>query len=258
MKHRTSAALADRVFGVADLQVYLEDLLSGLGPIDAEAVSQTIVDELTERRAQSSLGIIGATSLLFASSLVFLALVDAVNSIWAVPVRTGFGNTVRRRLISFVMVLAAGGVLIAGVAVSTVMGLAERIIPGGVGLLDALSPFLSGLASWVALVGAITLLFRYVGPVHISWPIAGLAAAMTSAMLYLGTVAIGWYFSNYGASSVTGAFGALLGALTFVYYETQIVLVGAQLVKVLTYRGGWRPDEAEENEAITATIRRSG
>ena len=237
-----TAALADRVFGVADLQAYLANLLSGLGPLDADAASKAIIDGLTERQVQSSLGIVGLASLLFASSLVFLALVDAVNSIWAVPVRTGFRNTIRRRLISFVMVLATGGVLVAGVAVAAVTGAAERIIPGNVGLLEALSPVISGLASWAALVGAVTMLFRYIGPVRVSWPVAGISALITSAMLYLGTVVIGWYLREYGGSSVTGAFGALLGALTFVYYEAQILLVGAQLVKVLTQRGGWRPD----------------
>ena len=92
------------------------------------------------------------------------------------------------------------------------------------------------------------MLFRYIGPVRVSWPVAGMAAGITSAMLYLGTVVIGWYLSEYGGSSVTGAFGALLVALTFVYYETQIVLVGAQLVKVLTRRGGWRPDAGNDQE----------
>ena len=231
-----TSALAERVFGVEDMQAYFSNLLSGLGLAEAEAVSRAITEELNQRRVQSSLGIIGLGSLLFASSLVFLALVDAVNVIWGVPVRTGVWNSVRRRLISFLMVLISGGVLIAGVAVSAVTGAAEAIMPGNVGILETLSPVISGLAFWVALVGAVAMLLRFIGPIRVPWSVAVSSAAITAILLYLGTVAFGWYLSTFGGSSVTGAFGALLVFLSFVYYESQIVLAGVQLVKVLTAR----------------------
>jgi membrane protein len=232
-----TAALAEWAFGSADMEAYFADMLSGLGPIDAEDVSLAVTAELSERSVQSSLGIVGLASLLFASSLVFLALVDAVNVIWNVPVRTGIWQSVRRRLISFLMVLATGGVLVAGVAVAAVTGAAEAIVPGSVSILESLSTAISAVASWGALVVAVAMLFRYIGPVRVSWALALAAAATTSAFLYIGTIAIGWYLRELGASSITGAFGAVLVALSFVYYESQILLVGAQLVKVLTLRG---------------------
>jgi len=231
-----TAALAEWVFGVVDMQAYFADLLSGLGPIDAEQASQVITEELSERSVQSSLGIVGLGSLLFASSLVFLALVDAVNVIWDVPVRSGIWNSVRRRLISFLMVLATGGVLVAGLAVTAVTGAAEAMMPGNVTILESLSTAISAVASWGALVVAVAMLFRFIGPVRVSWTLALLSATITSALLSLGTVAIGWYLREFGGSSVTGAFGAVLVALSFVYYETQILLTGVQLVKVLTLR----------------------
>jgi membrane protein len=231
-----TAALADRVFGVADMQAYFSQLLAGLGLDETDTVSTALTEELGQLQVGSSLGIVGLTTLLFASSLVFLALVDAVNVIWNVPVRRGIWYSVRRRLISFVMVLTSGGVLIAGVAVSAVTGMAERIVPGNIGVLETLSPVISGLASWAALVAAIAMLFRYIGPVRVPWSVALSSAAISSVLLYLGAVGFGWYLNEFGGSSVSGAFGALLVALSFVYYETQIVLAGVQLVKVLTAR----------------------
>lgn len=115
-------------------------------------------------------------------------------------------------------------------------------MPGRVGILETLSPVISGLASWVALVGALAMLFRYIGPVRVHWSVAIPSAATSAFLLYLGTVAFGWYLNQFGGSSVTGAFGALLAALSFVYYESQIVLAGVQLVKVLTQRRDAEPE----------------
>lgn len=231
-----TAALAGWVFGEADIREYLVDWLTGLGLVDAEAASLTITDELTGRTVQSQLGVVGLASLLFTSSLVFVALVDAFNVIWDVPVRTGIWNSVRKRLISFLMVLATGGVLIAGFAVSAVAGAAEAIMPGSVAILEELSSSIYGLASWIALVIAVAMLFRHIGPVKVRWPLALYSAAITSALLYLGTFAITWYLERFGGSSVTGAFAGVLVLLSFVYYEAQILLAGAQLVKVLVWR----------------------
>jgi membrane protein len=231
-----TAALAEWVFGLADMRAYFTGRLSSLGLVDADVVSQAITDELSEVSVQSSLGIVGGVSLLFASSLVFLALVDAVNVIWDVPVRTGVWHSVRRRLISFLMVVATGGVLIAGVAVAAVTGAAEAIMPGSVAILESLSTVISRLASWAALVVAVTMLFRFIGPIRVSWSLALYSATITSALLYLGTITISWYLQEFAGSSVTGAFGTVLVALSFVYYETQILLAGVQLVKILTLR----------------------
>jgi len=231
-----TAALAEWFFGSAEMRAYFADLLSGLGPVDAETVSSTITNELTDRSVRSSLGVVGIVSLLFASSLLFLALVDAINVIWDVPVRKGIWVTVRRRLISFLMVLATGGVLIAGLAVTAVAGAAEAIVPGDISFPEPLPSLMSGLASWAALVVAVAMLFRFIGPVKVSWPISLFSATTTSAFLYLGTIAISWYLQRFGSSSMSGVFGAVLVALTFVYYEAQILLAGAQLAKVLTLR----------------------
>jgi membrane protein len=49
---------------------------------------------------------------------------------------------------------------------------------------------------------------------------------------------IGIYLRNFGASSVTGAAGAVALVLVWMYYEAQIVLAGAEFTRVLAIGAG--------------------
>jgi membrane protein len=233
-----TAALAEQIFGLVDVAGYLADRLEQLGIVDAGDAGESIATELSRQSVSSSLGIIGVGSLLFASSLVFLALVDAINSIWAVPVRSGIGNSVRRRLISFLMVLVTGVVVIAALAVSAVSGAVERLVPGSFEIAGTVSDLIGWAASASTLAVGLTLLFRYVGPVRAPWLSTALSAIATSFLMVIGAQAITWYLTTFGGSSLSGAFGAVLLMLSWVYYEAQILLGGVQLVKVLSARQG--------------------
>jgi membrane protein len=233
-----TAALAEWLFGVAEMQEYFADRLSQTGIIDAEAASEAIASNLNDSGVQSSLGLIGLGSLLFAASVFFIAFTDAINVIWKVPVGSGVWHSVRRRLTAFVMVLTTGGVLIAGLAVSAVTNVAKALIPGQVKALEDLSEVLSGLATWVSLALAMALLFRFLTPVRVPWRGALVAGVVTALLLAVGTSLTGWYLRSFGGASVAGAFGAILATLTWIYFEAQILLGGVQLVKVLmTSRG---------------------
>jgi membrane protein len=229
-----TGALAEQLFGTADVQEYIAGMLNEFGVADSDSVSDAVADALSRDSTQTRLGLIGFATLLFAASVFFLALADAVNVIWNVPVGSGLWNTIRRRLVAFLMVLATGGVLLAGIAVTAVSGLAQKLLPVQIELLDTLTTSLAGVASWVALALALAMLFRFLPPVRVAWRVALLAGTATAVLLVLGTVVIGWYLREFGGSSVAGAFGALLAALTWVYYEAQILLGGMQLVKVLS------------------------
>ncbi len=67
-----TAALAEQLFGLIDMASYLTDRLEQLGVVEANVAGESIATELNRRSVTSSLGIIGASSLLFASSLVSL------------------------------------------------------------------------------------------------------------------------------------------------------------------------------------------
>ncbi|MFK8023530.1 MAG: YihY/virulence factor BrkB family protein [Ilumatobacter sp.] len=241
-----TAALAEYLFGLTDLSSFHSDRLEQVGIVDAEAAGAAVAEELGRGTVQTTLGIVGVGTLLFASTLAFLALVDAINTIWNVPVRSGIRNSVRRRLVSLLMALATGVVLIAAVLLSTVANAVERFVPGSTELVGIVSSVIDWLASSASLAIALTLLFRYIGPVRTQWVPTAFAAAATAFLMVVGAEAISWYLVTYGGSSLSGAFGAVLFMLSWVYYEAQILLGGVQLVKVLSRRHGLIADRGGE------------
>jgi uncharacterized BrkB/YihY/UPF0761 family membrane protein len=123
-----TTALVEQLFGLAEVAGYGTDRLEQLGIVDAESAGESIATELRSRSVTSTLGVIGIGPLLFASSLVLVALVDAINTLWNVPVRSGIRNAVRHRLISFLMVLVTGIVLDAELAITTVSGVVGAVL----------------------------------------------------------------------------------------------------------------------------------
>ena len=124
-----SLSIASIFLAREDVQDYLTDQLLELLGDDAATVGAAVADLLDQVGSQVGLGVVGLVSLLFAASLLVVALQDALNTIWERPVRTGLRRTVARRLFAFVVVAAAGGLLVVSFALNAVSALFSEMVP---------------------------------------------------------------------------------------------------------------------------------
>jgi membrane protein len=230
-----SLSLAGLFFATEDVQSYLATRLADLIGGDAEVVGAALADLLDGFGSMLGLGLIGAASLLLTASLLVVALQDAFNTIWEQPVRSGIRNTVIRRLVAFAVVVGFGAVLVVSFSVNAVTGLIGRLVPD-VAVFEPLTELFGAAASWVILIGVIALLFRYLTDVRIPWRSVLTGAMVTAMLVAVGTAAIGAYLRRYAATSLLGATGSVFLILLWIYYEAQIVLVGAELTRVLARR----------------------
>ena len=228
-----TVAVGARLLDRQDLEEYLADELADTAGIDAETVATAVTGELATGFSGPSLGIIGFAALVFTSSVAFVALVDAIDTIWHVPVRSGLRASVRRRLLSFGLVLLTGGVVLGSFVVSSLTSAARAAIPGTSRYFGWTAEAVDGFASWLLLAGALAVLLRVVSPQPLPWRVSLVVGLITSLLLTAGTWLFGWYLQTWGSPSVSGTFGAALLTLTWIYYEVQILLVGVQLSKVL-------------------------
>src|SRR5262249_37424184 len=67
----------------------------------------------------------------------------------------------------------------------------------------------------------------------IAWRDVWLGAAITAALFVVGEALISIYLARSGAGSVFGAAGAAIVTLLWIYYSAMLLLVGAELTKVL-------------------------
>ena len=207
-------------------------LVEAFGPSAADAVDALF--SKIDGPSGTSIGLIGLGSLLITGSLFFLALEDAIHQIWDVPVRAGFRSSLRRRLISLVVLLGAAATLVLALAVQAASSVFARILPESVWGLEFLSTLLSTSLGWAVLAGALTLLFRYLPSVDVGWRGPLIASLVTSAFLVVGTSLIGWYLRTIGASSLGGVASTPIMILLWIYYEAQILLAGVHLSRTLS------------------------
>jgi membrane protein len=174
--------------------------------------------------------------LLLGASGVFGELQGAMNAIWRArpPRGRGVAWFLRRRFISFAMVLGTGFLLLVSLLLSAALAAAAR-------LLDRLAP---GAAPAWAVVNAIfglllpallfALIFRYVPDAPVGWRQAFTGAVFSAVLFALGRYAIGYYLGRSALDSTFGAAASLVAVVAWVYYSAQILFLGAELSRALS------------------------
>jgi membrane protein len=118
-------AAASSVFGSGPAKTEIAELLQGLLSQSGVRMVETVLQNA--RPASFTATLIGAGAMLFGATAVFVALQDALNQIWGVKVVSG--NIVRlffrKRLLSFLMLLAVGILLLASTFIGMAVSFAE-------------------------------------------------------------------------------------------------------------------------------------
>jgi membrane protein len=233
-------AVAGFFFGEDAAQGRIVAQLTGtLGREGAELV-QTMIQKASEPKAGIIATVIGLGTLLLGATGVLMELHDALDAIWKVTPRKGRGwkGTVRDRVLSFGVILAFGFLLLVSLVLSA--GLAATgdrlgdMIPGWVALAYLLNYGISiGL---VALLMAT--LFVLLPDVRIAWRDVWVGSLVTSVLFHLGKLLIGLYLGKAGVGSPFGAAGSLAVLLVWIYYTSQVFLLGAEFTRVYTLRFG--------------------
>jgi membrane protein len=167
----------------------------------------------------------------------------AMNDIWGVN-RAGRGRlrvALVDRVFSFAMILLTGVALLASTVASTVLEALRHHIGAASPALDvALSRFAYPVGSFTIIVLLFALVFKILPACRIAWGDVWMGALFSAALFTLGKYLIGLYLSHTTVVSVYGAAGSLVVLLLWIYYSSQIFLLGAVLSSVYSERIGSR------------------
>ena len=228
-----SFAVAGLVISEADVEDVLASVLGNVVDGDGQEFAAQIAESLDATATTGTLGLIGLGSLLLTASLVFVALQDAFDTIWELPVSSGTWATVRRRLIAFAVVLLAGGLLVASFAIVSISNLLRGILPGTSTIVDVGADLVVSVGSVALLAVVISALFHFLTREGLSWKVSAAGGVLTAVTLTVGNRLFIEYMRRFGASSLAGATGSVLVGLVWIYTIAQIVLAGAELTRVL-------------------------
>ncbi|MDJ0688736.1 MAG: YihY/virulence factor BrkB family protein [Xenococcaceae cyanobacterium MO_188.B32] len=233
-------AIAGAVFGKSAAEGQLMSQLEGLVGNEASGVIEIALKNASQPGTGSIASLISIGVLLIGASGVFAQLQDALNTVWNVQPKPGrgVGGFIRKRLLSFCMVLAIGFLLILSLIISTVISTLSKyntdFLPGSDFLWSHIDFFVSlGLRIFM-----FALMYKYVPDVKIAWKDVLVGAIITALLFSFGQFLLERYLSQSSAASAYGAAGSLIVFLAWVYYSAQIILFGAEFTQVYAHRYG--------------------
>lgn len=175
-------------------------------------------------------GVGGILALVWASLGVFNAVTSAVNHAWGVERRRSF---LRHRLISFLMLLSAGGILLIGLILASMVKLAETRM-GEALIRSPTLVWLSGVTAHYAatalLIACVALVFYFVPNTRVRfrevWPGAVVVGLLWRAALSM----FSWYASDLASWNVIhGSIAAVVVFLLWIYVSAVILLYGVEM-----------------------------
>lgn len=225
-------AIAGLVFGQEAAQGAMVGQLRGMMGDQAAELIQTTIKSAANPTSGIVATIIGIVTLLVTASGVFGEMQASLNIIWKAEPRGGVGAIIRARAASLGLVATLGFLLLVSLVVSAALhalgDYLNTFVPQAELLLQGIN-FLISLTMVSVLFGAI---YKILPDRQLAWKDVALGAVVTAFMFTVGKTLIGIYIGSTAVASSYGAAGALVVILVWIYYSSQIFLLGAEFTKV--------------------------
>ena len=248
-------SIAGAVFGEEAARGQILHQVSGLIGDDAAKGVQSVIEAAANKQgAGLAAGLVGFATLLLGASGVFVEMKNAFDVMWKPePVQGGLPGFLRARLIAIALVLGFGFLSIVSLLLSAaIQGMTSLML----GPPEQMTWLLSGLdllASMAILTVAFAALIYFLPSAHIR-PQAVWLGALTSAVLFtIGKHLIGLYLGRASVASAYGAAGSFVIVILWIYYSSQILLLGAEVTSVLDGKRRSAREQVEANAERTGS-----
>jgi membrane protein len=188
----------------------------------------TQLDAFREMRLQ--VGVMGGLALMWASLGVFGAITSAVNHAWGVDTQRSF---LKHRLVSFLMLVASGGVMVVALLLVSAAQLAETSWFGAMlahyeWLLAAQTLTLRYSAT-ILLILAVGLLFYFVPNVKTRFRDVWIGAILTGVLWRLTLTVFSWFVEGSARlTMIHGSIAAVVVFLLWIYVSSVILMYGVE------------------------------
>jgi membrane protein len=224
--------------------------------------AQTIMSLLDHARVTGRsviASVVGVVVLAYASTRLFSQMKRALNHMWDVHTKSGTGwrehlvTQARKRGLALLLVVFVGVLIIAVVAVKTMLAVSLHLLPDG----EERALWRAG--EMMVSLGTTTLmfaaLFKTLPDAKLAWRDAWRGALVTSIFFSVGTTVVSLYLGHKTLDVLYGPGGSLVLLLLWVEYSAQVFFLGAALTGELARRRGSAilPDENGVSVVISSS-----
>ena len=240
-------AIAGLAFGDDAARLALSAQISGMmGPETAD-LFKTALQNASNTSSGTWASIIGLVTLLITASGVFGEMQLSLNKIWKVePKGSSLSRLVRARAASLGLVAALGFLLLVSLVASAAISAAGNLLNAYLPFGEVLLALINGIVSFLLIAVLFGAIYKILPDRTLEWRDVRVGAIATAALFTIGKSLIGWYIGSSAVASTYGAAGGLLVTLLWVYYSSEIFLLGAEFTRAYALRHGSRSDLAPE------------
>lgn len=183
-----------------------------------------------------ALRIVGIAVLIFTSTAMFNSLRNSLNSFFDIEPVHHYNVVLEKllaRLVSFGMLALFGLIIIIVYFSQTVLMSISSDWFSDQSVVQRTTYFIIEHFS-IILVNffLFALIFKYLHGGYVKWKLALGGSLFTAVMLYLGQLLINYYLTNFFFAANSGIAGTLLAILTWIFYTSQIIFLGATFTAV--------------------------
>ncbi len=233
--------VAGLVFGRDAAQAAIIGQVGGLLGADGGKAIDAMLTSASDLGSGVLATVVGVVMLIVGATTAFVELQDDLDRIWKAPPRVGSGiiNLIRSRLLSIGMILGIGFLLTVSLVLSGAVSALGNYLFGGMEILLQVANF---VVSFVVITVLFAMIYKILPNVKIAWRDVWVGAAITALLFAIGKFLIGLYIGKSDVASSFGAAGPFVVIMLWIFYSTQVFLLGAEFTNLHARRNS--PQEA--------------
>ena len=233
--------ILSQVYGFSNsFQTLMQQLTTIVGPTVANLVEQ-ILGTVSSPFTSVITSIVSVGFTVIGAIGAFGVLQDTMNTIWEVrQPKLSFKQKIKRKIAPFFLVSFLGLVIMAWTAITTFLleSITYLLVPVVSNTICILVQVAQLILSFVLATLVFSVMYKYIPETRINWKNVRGAAIFNGIIFTVTNYLIGIILETFTVTSVTGAAGAIMILLIWIYLITQLVIYGAAFSKAYSEKLG--------------------
>ena len=225
-------AIAGLAFGHDAAQGAIVGQLQGLMGDQAAELVQTTIKSASSKTSGIWATVLGLLTLLVTASGVFGEMQSSLNLIWKAQPKGGLTALVKARALSLGLVAALGFLLLVSLVVGAGLTAMGKYLNGALPQAAVLLQVVNIVISYIIVSILFAAIYKILPDRQLSFKDVAVGALVTAFLFTVGRTLIGLYIGSSSMATSYGAASSLVIILVWIYYSSQIFLLGAEFTKV--------------------------